>query len=98
MRWVPRCLRSQHIHPKQRCLPQQLGLTGTLRVLWEQITNVREFILRQPNPLRDGDARLLLLRPLVRCVPGVHRYFLAFAAINKTEKSAPVELSTDARP
>src|SRR5262245_61008306 len=98
MRWLARCLRSQHIHPNQRCLPQQLGFTGALRVLWAQITNVREFIPRQPDPLRDGDSLLFRLRPLVRCFPHSHDYFLPLAAINRTEKSAPVELRTDASP
>src|SRR5437868_5287411 len=90
MRRLPGCLRSQHIQTNQGCLTQELGLAGTFGILPEQLPHMRELIRGEPNPFRDRHAWFLRGYWFA-----VHHDF--FAAINRTAKSAPTELSAEAR-
>src|SRR4051812_9787070 len=84
------CLRCQHIHANQGCLTQQFGLARTFGILCEQLPNMHQLLWCEPNPF--GDREACFLQGGWLCV---HPYF--FAAINRTENSAPTELSAEAR-
>jgi hypothetical protein len=40
MRWLPGCLRRQHIQTNQGCLTEELGLARTFGILREQLPNM----------------------------------------------------------
>jgi len=69
---------------------EKLGLARTFGILREQHPNMRKLLRCEPNAFGDRNAWFLRGG---WCA--VHAYF--FAVINRTAKSAPTELSTEAR-